>query len=96
MSNYDFSLDVKNQNSKKKSKYNTLDSEFIDGFVKDNVKHEFFEKSLFSVKIPPGNIIYCILVIHKYCMCLYCYFKIIIFRMASSRNVRTHPRSKCS
>lgn len=66
MSNYDFSLDVKSQNLKKKSKYNTLDSECIDGFVKDNVNYGLFEKLPSSIKIPPGNIIlYCILVIYK-------------------------------
>lgn len=58
MSNYDFSLEEKNQKSKNKSKTNNLNSECIDGFVEDESKHGLFEDLPLSIKIPPGNLFF--------------------------------------
>lgn len=56
MSNYDFTLDDKNQKSKNKSKINKLDPECIDGFVECISKHDMFDEHSSPVQIPPGNI----------------------------------------
>lgn len=53
MSNYDFSLEEKNQKSKNKSKTNNLNPECIDGFVEDKSKHGLFEDLPPPIQIPP-------------------------------------------
>lgn len=61
MSNYDFSLEEKNQKSKNKLKTNNFNPECIDGFVEDKSKHGLFEDLPPPIQIPPGNFFFIIL-----------------------------------
>lgn len=54
MSNYDFSLEDKNQKSKTKSKSKQFNLECIDGFVEDDTKRDLLDEHS-SPQIPPGN-----------------------------------------
>lgn len=78
MSNYDFSLEDKNQKSKTMSKSKKFNLECIDGFVEDDTKHNLLDEHS-SPQIPPGNLILSFLFLEN----KHFYF----IRMASSRNV---------
>lgn len=54
MSNYDFSLEDKNQKSKNKFKSNKFGVECIDGFIKDETEQRLCDKFPSTPEIPPG------------------------------------------
>lgn len=57
MANYDFVLDNKSQEIKKKLNSNELNTEFINGFIEDNCKKNVFDIYPQLPKIPDSKII---------------------------------------
>lgn len=56
MSNYDFSLEDKNQKSKQKLKSNKFGIECIEGFIKDQTEQNLFDQFPPTPEIPPGKL----------------------------------------